>query len=93
MSLLARFPIGWLPDLLDKRYILSFSILLVSISQFLFWAIEGDSYILIFDFIFIAGLAAGGLMTVRMPIYREYFGVKNIGKFMDWAPFRQSWAR
>lgn len=87
VSLLARFPIGWLSDLFDKRYILSFSILLVSISQFLFWAIDGDSYILIFIFIFIAGLAAGGLMTVRLPLYREYFGVKNIGKILGLGTF------
>ena len=87
VSLLARFPIGWLSDFFDKRYILSSSVMLVSLSQFLFLAIDGDSYILIFAYILVAGLTAGGLMTVRMPIFREYFGAKNFGKIYGLGTF------
>lgn len=80
VSLAARFPFGWLSDIFSKRYVLTVSIGLISVALFLFWLIDGTSLGLIILFVVIAGLGAGGLMPVRIPMYREYFGVKNFGK-------------
>ncbi|MFC1533146.1 MFS transporter [Thermodesulfobacteriota bacterium] len=80
VSLATRFPFGWLSDIFDKRYVLALAVALVSVTLFLFWLIDGSSFSLIVIFIIVAGIAAGGLMPIRIPIYREYFGIKNFGK-------------
>lgn len=80
ISLAARFPFGWVCDMVDKRYMMALAIGLNSASLFIFWLLRNGSFPLLVLFVIVAGIATGGMMPVRIPIYREYFGVKNFGK-------------
>ncbi|MBN1848966.1 MAG: MFS transporter [Deltaproteobacteria bacterium] len=80
ISLVARFPFGWVCDIFDMRYMMALSIGLNSIALFFFWLLRSGSFPLLTLFIIFAGIATAGMMPVRIPIYREYFGVKNFGK-------------
>jgi MFS family permease len=85
VSLLSRIPFGWLCDIFDKRHVLASSIGLGSIGFFLLWLIDPGSYGLITLFVVFMGLGIGGVMPPRLPIYGEYFGIRNFGKIFGLA--------
>jgi len=75
-SLIARFPFGFLCDVVTKKYVMALALMLKSIGLIFFWFV-GQGYLkLIFVFV---GLGSGGMTAPRTPILREYFGTKNFG--------------
>ncbi len=77
VSLAARYPFGWLADTFTTKYVSAVSIALSSIGMLLFSLIGNGYRWLIIPFVVVFGLSIGGLMSVRPPMIREYFGVKN----------------
>lgn len=77
ISLTSRIPFGLLTDIWDKRYVMAFSIGLLSVGAFLFWLIDGSSFLIIVLFAITFGVGMGGFVSVRPPVVREYFGTKN----------------
>ena len=80
VSLAARFLFGWLSDIYDKRYVMASCFIFNSLALFIFWLINGPSFLMIGLFVIIAGIGTGGIMPIRIPLFREYFGVANFGK-------------
>jgi MFS family permease len=80
VSLAARFLFGWLSDIYDKRYVMASCFVFHSLALFIFWLINGPSFLLISLFVILIGISAGGIMPVRIPLFHEYFGVANFGK-------------
>ena len=79
VSLTARIPFGWLADIFRKKYVMAVSIGLTSAGLFLFWLLDGSSFMLIYAFVVVFGLGLAGMGSIRTPIVREYFGTKNFG--------------
>ncbi|MFC1894253.1 MFS transporter, partial [Chloroflexota bacterium] len=77
--LIARILLGWLADIFPKKYVLAISIALTSAGLFLFWLIDGSSFISMIMFAIILGAGLGGSIVVRTPLLGEYFGTKNFG--------------
>lgn len=78
VSLTARIPFGWLADIFPNKYLIATSACLTSAGLFLFWLIDGNSFVLIYAFVAVFGLGLAG-MSIRTPLVREYFGTKNFG--------------
>ena len=78
-SLAARIPFGFLADIFKTKYVMAISIGLTSVGAFLFWLIDGGSFVLVLLFAIIFGFGTGGVWPLRPPIIREYFGTKNFG--------------
>jgi len=78
-SLVVRIPTGLLADIINKKYVLALSVGLVSVALFLFWLIDGSSFLLMLLFAVTFGFGLGGFMPARLPLFREYFGTKNFG--------------
>ena len=79
-SLAARLPFGWFSDIFKKKYMMAVSLSFVSIGLLLFHLLGHDFLFLTVPFIIIGGFGTGGMMPIRTPIIREYFGTKNFGK-------------
>jgi MFS family permease len=80
VSLAARFLFGWLSDIYDKRYVMASCFVFHSLALFIFWLINGPSFFLIALFVILIGIGTGGIMPIRIPLFREYFGVAHFGK-------------
>jgi sugar phosphate permease len=78
-SLIARFPFGLLCDVFTKKYVMALSLFLKCVGLILLWLIGQKNFGLIFLFVIFFALGAGGMMSPRAPIIREYFGTKNFG--------------
>jgi MFS family permease len=79
VGLVARLPIGWLMDIINRRNLIGLSIGLSSISFLLLWMIDADSpLILILAFAIPFGIGNGSLW-VRSALIRDYFGTRNFG--------------
>ncbi len=79
VSLTARIPFGWLVDISCKTHVMAVSIGLTSAGLFLFWLIDGSSFMPICAFVVVFGLGLAGPGPIRTPIIREYFATKNFG--------------
>ena len=79
VSLPARFVFGWLTDIFPKKYMIVTSMLLLSIGLLLFSLIEASSFWLVILFVIVYSIGLGGVLPLRPPILREYFGTKNFG--------------
>ncbi len=79
VGFVARMPYGWLADIFPKKYVMAVSIGLTTAGIFLFWLIDDSSFMPICAFVIVFGLGHAGPGTVRTPLVREYFGVKNFG--------------
>jgi MFS family permease len=79
VSLVARFPFGYLADLFTKRYVMALSIGLKGVGLFFFWLVGRGSMGLLPLFVILFGLGSGGMTPLRTPIIREYFGIKCFG--------------
>lgn len=80
VSLAVRLPFGWFSDIFKKKYMMALSLGLVSVGLFFFHLLGHDFLSLTVPFIIIGGFGSGGMMPIRTPIIREYFGTKNFGK-------------
>jgi len=81
-SMGARIPFGLLSDIFQKRYVMALTCGLLSLAAFLFWLIDGSSFVLIVIFAVIFGLGMGGFQPVRTPTITEYFGIRNFGAIL-----------
>jgi len=79
VSLGVRIPFGFLADIIDKRYIMALSMGLLSAGLFLLWFIDGSSFTMIVLTVVFFGLGVGGLVPLRLPIMREFFGTRRYG--------------
>ena len=79
VSLFLRYPLGWVADLIDKRYVNAACLALLSISVGSLWFIRDGATIPLVVFIILAGFGAAGLTPLRIPLFREYFGVHSFG--------------
>ncbi|MFC1953086.1 MFS transporter [Chloroflexota bacterium] len=77
VSLAVRIPVGFLADIIDKRYILALSMGLMSIGLFILWFIDGSSFWMMVLSVVFFGLGVGGLVPLHLPIMREYFGTRR----------------
>jgi sugar phosphate permease len=79
-SIIGRFGLGWLGDVLDKRYVLAVATSLISLGLLAFsyvhvrWAIV--------PFLLFLPLGHGGTVVLRGSILREYFGRDAFGKMI-----------
>jgi MFS transporter, OFA family, oxalate/formate antiporter len=80
MSLFLRYPLGWLSDTLDKRYVNGACIAMLSVSVGSLWFIRDGSLAPLVVLVILTGFGAAGLTPIRVPFYREYFGVRSFGK-------------
>jgi len=79
VGLVARLPIGWLMDIINRRNLIGLSIGLSSISFLLLWMVKtGSPLILILAFAIPFGVGNGSLW-VRSALIRDYFGTRNFG--------------
>jgi len=81
-SMGARIPFGLLSDIFQKRYVMALTCGLLSAGAFLFWLIDGSSFVLIILFAITFGLGMGGFQPVRTPTIAEYFGIRNFGAIL-----------
>jgi MFS family permease len=79
VSLFVRYPFGWLGDVMDKRYVNAVCVALLSVSTASLWFIRNGSTAPLIVFIVLTGFGAAGLTPLRIPLYREYFGVRHFG--------------
>lgn len=74
-----RIIYGILADMFDKKYVYALSNGITTVSLVIFGLLDGNSFAMMALFGVIYGLGVSGAMCVRVPITREYFGVKNFG--------------
>jgi sugar phosphate permease len=79
VSLPARFGFGWMGDLFKKNYMLAVALALQSLGLLAFSFVRNGSWFLIVVYIVCYGISLGGLIPLRAPITREYFGARNFG--------------
>ncbi|MDD5039095.1 MAG: MFS transporter, partial [Dehalococcoidales bacterium] len=80
LSLFMRIPMGMLSDVFKKSYVIAISLSLQITGIFIFWLISGSSPFwlrLLFGIAY--GFGISGILPLRPPILREYFGTKNFG--------------
>jgi MFS family permease len=79
-SLSGRIPYGWLADRYKPSYLIAISTTLQGIGLFVFSLIsKQSSFSLILLFAIVYGLGLSGVVVLRPPILREYFGTGNFG--------------
>ena len=79
ISLPSRFSFGWMADIFKKRYVCAVSSTLMAIGLLLFSFTSADKFGLAFGFAAAYGIGIGGIVALRAPLVREYFGTKNFG--------------
>jgi len=82
VSIPLRFVFGVMADMMKKKYVLAISIGATAAALVVFSTIDADSFILIVFFVLFLGLSVSGVMVVRAPFIREYFGTKNFGTIL-----------
>ena len=79
VGLVVRVGYGFLADIFVKKYIYALSNAITTAALILFGLLEGNSFALVALFGVVYGLGVSGAMPVRVPIVREYFGVRSFG--------------
>ena len=79
-SIIGRFGLGWLGDILDKRYIMAMAFLIMSLGMLAFGYVQVMWLLFLFLVLFSSG--SGGSMVLRGAILREYFGRDSLGKIL-----------
>jgi OFA family oxalate/formate antiporter-like MFS transporter len=80
VSIIGRFGLGWLGDLLDKRYVMAMAFLLMSLGMVAFGYVKVAWPLFLFLLLFSSG--SGGSMVLRGAILREHFGRGSLGKLL-----------
>lgn len=78
-SLVARLAYGVLADIFPKKIVLVLSTALTTIGLVMFDILDGSSFTFVALFAVVYATGAGGAMSLRAPVIREYFGVKHFG--------------
>ncbi len=79
-SIAGRLALGWLGDVIPKRYVLSLAFGLMTAGMLIFSHLYSEWMILFFLLIFPPSF--GGTMVLRGAILREYFGTASFGKML-----------
>lgn len=79
-SIIGRFGLGWLGDILDKRYVMAMAFLSMSLGMLAFGYVQVTWLLFLFLVLFSSG--SGGSMVLRGAILREYFGRDSLGKIL-----------
>ena len=87
VGLIARLLFGVLADIVPKKYVLALASGLTTIGLTIFGFLDGSSFAATAVFAVIYGIGAAGTTSVRAPIYREYFGVRNFGAIFGSGAF------
>jgi MFS family permease len=74
-----RIVYGVLADMFDKKYVYALSNGITTVSLLIFGLLDGNSFAMMALFGVVYGLGVSGAMCVRVPLTREYFGVKSFG--------------
>ncbi|MFW6147688.1 MAG: MFS transporter [Thermodesulfobacteriota bacterium] len=80
IGIIGRLGLGWLGDVLDKRYMLAASMGLISLGMLAFSYVHARWVIV--PFLLLFPLGHGGSMVTRGSILREYFGRDSFGKMI-----------
>jgi MFS family permease len=82
-SMCSRIPLGMMADKFKKKYVVSFTLVLMVIGLGIYWLLNIDSpFWLFLIFAVIFGIGIGGINVLRPPVLVEYFGSKNFGAIM-----------
>ena len=79
-SIIGRFGLGWLGDILDKKYVMAMALLSMSLGMLAFGYVQVMWLLFLFLVLFSSG--SGGSMVLRGAILREYFGRDSLGKIL-----------
>jgi len=79
-SIMGRFGFGWLGDVFDKRYVLSWTFCFLGLGTLAFCFVPTRWAIFLFLFLFSPGFGGGSIL--RGAILREYFGRDFFGKML-----------
>lgn len=79
VGLFVRVGYGFLADIFIKKYIYALSNAITTLALIIFGLLGGDSIALMVLFGVVYGLGVSGAMPLRVPIIREYFGVRSFG--------------
>ena len=85
-SLAVRFPVGWLGDRVEPRWIYCFALLFMLIGMLGIWKAPSYGLLLVFGPLY--GLSYGSILTINPTLYGNYYGPEvfaNIRGF--YAPF------
>jgi MFS family permease len=74
-----RIIYGVLADTYDKKYVYALSNGITTLALVIFGLLEGSSFAMMALFGVIYGLGVSGAMCVRVPITRDYFGIRSFG--------------
>ena len=80
MSILGRLVLGWLGDVVEKRFVMSLAFGLMSVGMLAFCFVHAQWGLLLFLLLFPPSF--GGMMVLRVATLREYFGKDSIGKML-----------
>ena len=79
-SIIGRIGLGWLGDLLDKRFVLAAACGLMSFGMVSLCYVTNEWFLYLFLLLFSPGF--GGLTVLRGSILRDYYGKKSFGKMI-----------
>jgi sugar phosphate permease len=79
-SIIGRFGLGWLGDILNKKYVMAMALLSMSLGMLAFGYVQVMWLLFLFLVLFSSG--SGGSMVLRGAILREYFGRDSLGKIL-----------
>jgi len=79
VSLVMRVTYGVLADMFPKKYVYALSNTVMCISLVIFGTLDGSSFAMLALFTVIYGMGISGAMPLRVPVTREYFGVRSFG--------------
>ncbi len=74
-----RIIYGVLADMFDKKYVYALSNGITTAALILFGWLDGNSFAMMALFGVIYGLGVSGAMAIRVPIIRDFFGVRSFG--------------
>ncbi len=75
----ARIPFGIMADIFIKKYVMALSLGLSTVGLVVLGLMDGSSFALVVLFTVLHGLGAAGGMPLRVPMIREYFGIRKFG--------------
>ena len=79
MGLGMRFLYGVLADIFGAKYMYILSNGITTVGLVLLGFLDGNSFAMLVLFGVVYGLGVSGAMPLRIPIIREYFGIRNYG--------------
>ncbi len=70
---------GFLADTFGAKFIYALSNAITTVALILFGFLGGDSFAMVALFGVVYGIGVAGAMVLRVPIVRNYFGIRNFG--------------